>query len=124
MSVQETLRITLPRAIDIGNDQLAARAYPLRIVTNTGSNYVSSTVLRAQYTPTQIPVQMLHIMGGGTEIEQVMGANGQIAISFQTNLMDYADIVLYNLSVYAEAHITLYFSGELEVGKKRNVPWS
>lgn len=124
MSVQETLRITLPRAIDIGNDQLAARAFPLRIVTNTGSNYVRTTMLRAQYTPTQIPVQMLHILGGGTEIEQVMGANGHIDLTFHTDLMDYADIVLYNLSIYAEAHITLYFSGELEVGRVRNVPWA
>ncbi|MGI8405616.1 MAG: hypothetical protein ACR2OE_12795 [Thermomicrobiales bacterium] len=108
----ERLRITLPKAIDLGNLQIGSRQFDIQIFVNGQAAYEKLRLTGLEYTPVVAKVQ-LWTYQGGVEMSQVGGADGTIPYYREIDQSDPLRLTVFNLTVETEIHLTLLFDGDM-----------
>lgn len=108
--IQESLRITLPRAIDFGNLTIGSRAYSLSLFAFGANMFTRVDVGEMIYTPTFVPVEVWTYVGN-VETGQIGGSAGRLNIGTSFTLEEPLKLVLFNLSTDAELNLTIPFTG-------------
>lgn len=113
MTTTERLRITLPKALDLGNLQIAARRFDTMIHLNARNGFDILKLVSIDYTPTVAKVQ-LWTYNRGLESSQVGGIDGHIPYDRDIDNSEPIQLAFFNLTTESEINLTLLLVGELE----------
>lgn len=110
--LKEILQILLPKAIDMGNLQVAAREFPLTLYANISNYYPSVTVARVRTIPAFSVVQV-HVYRNDVELGRYAVHEGNLDINIEVNSDSPLVFKFFNLSVDTEVTITVEMLGGL-----------
>lgn len=112
MDRTEILQIKLPRAMDLGNTQVAAREFPLTLYARRDNYYTNLTINGIRIIPHFAPVQVF-LYKNDVERGRYSSANGRLDFQMDINGEEPGTLVLYNLSVDTEVMLSIEIVGGL-----------
>lgn len=108
MATKETFSILLPKAINLGNAQVATREYSLICYVNRAAYFVAARMEKLQVNPAWAKVRM-DVFKAGIRTATYASKDGIIEPDFEFNHSEESFFSLYNDSMDTEALITLEF---------------
>lgn len=112
MDRTETLQIKLPRAMDLGDNNIGAREFPLQLFARQNNYYTRLTVTGIRIIPNFAPVQAF-VFQNDTEQGRYASHDGILDFTVHVTAEEPATIKLFNLSMDTEVMLTVQMIGGL-----------
>ena len=108
----ENLQVRIPKAMDMGGGQVAARQFDLNVFTNVENYYQRLTVGPVSIIPNFAPVQ-IWVFRNDVELGRYASHEGRVDFSLVTEADSAITLRIYNLSVDTETMLSIRVEGEL-----------